>query len=218
MTTPNDLADIPIAGKQRALSAVTAGTHAHVTRNGQWAKAVQAYLASISFVDRQIGRLVDCLDRTSYADNTIIVLFSDHGWHLGEKQAWGKQTGWIHSTQVPLIICGPTVQAGTLCEETVSLLDLFPTLAEVTGFPTRGLDGVSLAHLLKDPTHTTERTVKTYINSEDFVLSSRKYRYIHYGVGSEELYDVGIDPREYRNLAGTPDSQRIITALQGHLR
>ena len=218
MTTPNDLADIPIAGRQRALSAVTAGTHAHVTQNGQWAKAVQAYLASISFVDRQIGRLVDCLNRRSYADNTVIVLFSDHGWHLGEKQAWGKQTGWIHSTQVPLIFCGPTVQAGTLCEETVSLLDLFPTLAELTGFPTRGLDGVSLAYLLQDPTHITERTVKTYINSEDFVLSSRKYRYIRYGVGSEELYDIGIDPREYRNLAGTPDSQRIITALQGHLR
>ena len=218
MTTPNDLADIPIAGKQRALSAVTAGTHAHVTRNGQWAKAVQAYLASISFVDHQIGRLVDCLDRTSYADNTIIVLFSDHGWHLGEKQAWGKQTGWIHSTQVPLIFCGPTVQAGTLCEETVSLLDLFPTLAELTGFPTRGLDGVSLAYLLQDPTHITERTVKTYINSEDFVLSSRQYRYIHYGGGSEELYDVEIDPREYRNLAGTTYSQSIITSLQGHLR
>ena len=106
MTTPNDLADVPITGRQRALSAVTAGTHAHVMQNGQWAKAVQAYLASISFVDHQVGRLIDCLKRTAHADNTLIVLFSDHGWHLGEKQAWGKQTGWIHSTQVPLIFCG----------------------------------------------------------------------------------------------------------------
>ena len=145
-------------------------------------------------------------------------MFSDHGWHLGEKQAWGKQTGWIHSTQVPLIFCGPTIQAGALCEETVSLLDLFPTLSEVAGFPTTGLDGVSLAPLLRDPIHTTERAVRTYINSEDFVLSSKQYRYIHYGDGSEELYDVKNDPREYRNLAGGPDSQKIITALQNNLR
>ena len=197
-TTINDLEDIPTAGKKRALSAVTAGTHAHVTQNGQWTKAVQAYLASISFVDHQVGRLVDCLERTSHADNTLIVLFSDHGWHLGEKQAWGKQTGWIHSTQVPLIFCGPRIQAGTLCEETVSLLDLFPTLSEVAGFPVTGLDGVSLAPLLRDPIHTTERAVKTYINSDDFVLSSKDYRYIRYGDGSEELYDVKNDPREYR--------------------
>ena len=102
--------------------------------------------------------------------------------------------------------------------KTLSAFDLFPTLAEVAGFPTRGLDGVSLAHLLQDPVHTTERTVKTYINSEDFVLSSRQYRYIHYGDGSEELYDAEIDPREYRNLAGSPDSQNIITALHRNLR
>ena len=218
MTTPNDLADVPITGRQRALSAVTAGTHAHVMQNGQWAKAVQAYLASISFVDHQVGRLIDCLKRTAHADNTLIVLFSDHGWHLGEKQAWGKQTGWIHSTQVPLIFCGPTIQAGALCEEPVSLLDLFPTLSEVAGFPKTGLDGVSLAHLLRNPAHITERVVKTHINSEDFVLSSKQYRYIYYGDGSEELYDVENDPREYRNLAGSPDSQKIITALQGNLR
>ncbi len=217
-TRRNDLADIPSAGKERAFGAVTAGTHAHVIQNRQWKNAVQAYLASISFVDHQIGRLLDCLEHSSKADNTLIVLFSDHGWHLGEKQAWGKQTGWIHSTQVPLIFCGPSIQKNALCEETVSLLDLFPTLSEMAGFPTTDLDGVSLAHLLRDPDHKTGRVVKTFINSKDYVLSSKKYRYIYYGDGSEELYNVENDPREYRNLAGSHGSQKIITALQGDLR
>ena len=103
-TIDDDLADVPTAGKERAMNAVTAGTHAHVIKHKQWKHAVQAYLASISFIDHQVGRLLDCLDKSEHADSTIVVLFSDHGWHLGEKQAWGKSSGWVHSTQVPLII------------------------------------------------------------------------------------------------------------------
>ena len=122
-TIDDDLADVPDAGKQRALNAVTAGTHAHVIKHKQWKHAVQAYLASISFVDHQVGRLLDCLDESQHADNTIVVLFSDHGWHLGEKQAWGKSSGWVHSTQVPLIISGPKAKTNELCDEPVSLLD-----------------------------------------------------------------------------------------------
>jgi len=179
-TIADDLADVPVAGKERALNAVTAGTHVHVIKHKQWKHAVQAYLACISFVDHQVGRLLDCLDESQHADNTIVVLFSDHGWHLGEKQAWGKQSGWIHSTQVPLIISGPQTGAGALCGD-------------------------------------TSRVVKTYVNADDYVLSGKRWRYIRYGDGSEELYDAQKDPRQYENLAGSDSHQKTITQLHDRL-
>ncbi|HAY80583.1 MAG TPA: sulfatase [Planctomycetaceae bacterium] len=212
-TIPDDLADIPSPGKQRALNAVTAGTHAQVTKYKQWKHAVQAYLASISFIDHQVGRLLDCVDRSPHQDNTIIVLFSDHGWHLGEKQAWGKQSGWVHSTQVPLIICGPGTQTNRICEQPVSLLDLYPTLTQLAGLPSPDRDGVSLAKLLQDPLITTNRVVKTYINATDYVLSGQRWRYIRYGDGSAELYDIESDPREYKNLAGDRSHRKTIEQL-----
>ena len=156
---------------------------------------------------------VDCLDGSPHAGNTIVVLFSDHGWHLGEKQAWGKQSGWIHSTQVPLIICGPGTQTNVICDEPVSLLDLYPTLVELAGLKSRNLDGVSLAALLKNPMRDTGRVVKTYINSEDYVLSGQRWRYIRYGAGGEELYDIQSDPGEYRNLSGNHSQQKTIDQL-----
>jgi arylsulfatase A-like enzyme len=213
-TIADDLADVPAAGKERALNAVT---HAHVIKHKQWKQAVQAYLACISFVDHQVGRLLDYLDESRHADNTIVVLFSDHGWHLGEKQAWGKQSGWIHSTQVPLIISGQQMESGALCDEPVSLLDLYPTLLEIAGLPSRDLDGVSLLPLLKNPSANTSRVVKTYVNADDYVLSGKRWRYIRYGDGSEELYDAQKDPRQYENLAGSDSHQKTITQLHDRL-
>ena len=216
-TIPDDLADVPAAGKTRALSAVTAGTHAHVIKHGQWKHAVQAYLASISFVDHQLGELLNFLDESRHADNTIVVMFSDHGWHLGEKQAWGKQSGWIHSTQVPLIISGVETKAGALCHEPVSLLDLYPTLSEMAGLPSRDLDGVSLTALLQNPSIKTTRVVKTYVNSDDYVLSGKRWRYIRYGDGTEELYDAENDPREYKNLAESNTHRETISQLHSRV-
>ncbi|MEC9080641.1 MAG: sulfatase [Verrucomicrobiota bacterium] len=217
-TVRDDLVDVPASGKKRALSAVTAGTHAQVMKYKQWKFAVQAYLASVSFIDHQVGRLLDCLDSSLHAGNTIVVFFSDHGWHLGEKQAWGKQTGWIHSTQVPLIICAPGTKKNMLCDEPVSLLDLYPTLTELTGLPSRDLDGVSLANLIKNPKLKINRVVKTYITSDDYVLSGNRWRYIRYGDGGEELYDIKSDPREYRNLAGKNLHQETIAQLHSRVR
>ena len=153
------------------------------------------------------------MDRSPHQDNTIIVLFSDHGWHLGEKQAWGKQSGWVHSTQVPLIICGPGTQTNRICEQPVSLLDLYPTLTQLAGLPSPDRDGVSLAKLLQDPLITTNRVVKTYINATDYVLSGQRWRYIRYGDGSAELYDIESDPREYKNLAGDRSHRKTIEQL-----
>ena len=100
----------------------------------QWAEGVRAYLASITFADAMVGRIIEALDRSGRAGKTIIVLWSDHGWHLGEKLRWRKQTLWEESTRVPLIVVAPGVTApGSRSERTVSLLDLFPTLAELAG-------------------------------------------------------------------------------------
>ena len=136
----NDLADLGAVGKKWATEAVTAGSHATVVKYGQWEEAVKAYLACTTYVDDQVGRLLSELDNGKYRDNTVIVLWTDHGWHLGEKQHWGKWTPWQRSTRVPLIVVPPRNRAGQFgsnvtCDTPVSLLDLYPTLMEMCGIP-----------------------------------------------------------------------------------
>ena len=210
----NDLDDIPEAGRERALAAVTAGTHKHVLAHQQWKKAVQAYLACISFIDHQIGELLDYLDNSPYAKNTIIILFSDHGWHLGEKQAWGKMSPWIHSTNTPFIICPAGDFKGALCHEAVSLLDIYPTLIDMLDLPYKEMDGISLVPLLKDPSMPTQRVVKTYIGEGNYALSSAEWRYISYENGDEELYHIAEDPLEFVNLVGKVEYRGVINALK----
>ena len=118
----------------------------------QWRPLVRAYLATISLMDSQVGRVLDALDASGARDNTIVVLFSDHGWHLGEKGITGKNTLWERSTRVPLIFAGPGIAQNAFCNRPVELLDLYPTLAELSGLPAeKGLEGHSLAKLLKNP-------------------------------------------------------------------
>lgn len=124
-----------------------------VSKYNQWHRAVQSYLATISFVDRHVGRLLDALENGEHADNTIVVLWGDHGWHLGEKQHWRKHALWDITTRTTFIISAPDeVQKNRLCQRPVSLIDLYPTLVELCGLPDRdGLDGQSIVPLLKDP-------------------------------------------------------------------
>jgi arylsulfatase A-like enzyme len=214
----DDLSDIPEPGKERALSAVTAGTHQHVVKHKQWKNAVQAYLACVSFIDSQIGKLLDYLDKSPYAKNTIVVLYSDHGWHLGEKRAWGKLTGWFHSTNTPFIICPPGSQMKSRCREPVSLLDVYPTLIDMAGLPKRELDGVSLAPLLKNPALKTKRVIKTHFKKGNYALSSNEWRLIHYREGGEELYNIKKDPLEFENLIGKPEHRSVIEELKKNVR
>ena len=172
---------------------------------GQWANLVRAYLASTSFMDSQVGRVLDALKEDGRGGETVIVFWSDHGWHLGEKLVTGKNTLWERSTRVPLIFAGPGVSEGARCEEPVELLDIFPTLLDLCGLPARDdLEGQSLTPQLRDARIPRARPAITTHNRGNHAIRTRDRRYIRYADGSEELYDRAGDPNEWTNLADDP--------------
>ncbi len=171
----------------------------------QWEPLVRAYLASTSFVDSQVGRVLDALDANGLAENTIVVLLSDHGWHVGEKGISGKNTLWDRSTRVPLIFAGPGVSAGGVCQRPAELLDVYPTLAALCGLPERPEnEGHSLATQLRDPAAPRPWPALTTHGPNNHAVRTERFRYIRYADGSEELYDMAADPNEWTNLAGDP--------------
>lgn len=196
----DDLDDVPEAAQWLLRDR---GYHQKIVGAGEWKKAVQAYLASTAFFDTQLGRLMAALDASPARDNTIIVLWSDHGWHHGQKQHWSKFALWEQATRVPFLVVAPGItQAGGRCAAPVSLLDVFPTLAELCGLPLpKELEGQSLVPLLKNPqSGLAEPAVMTWGPNAHAVRDAR-WRYIRYADGSEELYDHDTDPREWTNLA-----------------
>ena len=182
-----------------------------VRTNGKAPDLVQAYLACVSFVDSQVGRIVDAIDASAQRDNTIIVLWSDHGFHLGEKQHFGKTTLWERASHVPLIFAGPGVVKGARCARPASLLDVYPTLLALGGCAARpGLPGADLTPQLRDPeAEKPSPAVITYLRGNHAVRSER-WRYIRYTDGAEELYDMQADPNEWTNLANDPSKADII--------
>jgi len=199
----NDLSDVPPIGRSFARPD---GDHRKVIQSGNWRKAVSGYLASIAFVDTCVGKVLDALDRSPHAKNTVVVLWGDHGWHLGEKLHWRKFTLWEEATRCPLMIVAPGVtRPGGVCTRPVNLIDLYPTLVELCGLgPNAKLEGVSLAPLLKDPTAEWERPSLTTYKRNNHSLRSERWRYIRYSDGSEELYDHGSDKNEWTNVAKDP--------------
>ena len=150
-----------------------------------------------------VGKLIAALDRTGRAGKTVVVLFSDHGLHLGEKGHWRKFTLWEESTHVPLIIVAPGVTtAGSSTQKPVSLLDLYPTLAELCGFDIPShIEGKSLLPLLRDPEEDWDHAAITTWRWNNHAVRTERYRYIRYSDGDEELYDHATDPHEWTNLA-----------------
>ena len=168
----------------------------------QWKNLVRSYLASTAFVDAQVGRIIDALDASAFAGNTIVVLWSDHGWHLGEKAITGKNTLWERSTHVPLIFAGPKVAAGATCAQPVELLDIYPTLADLCDLPQPlGLEGHSLTPQLADASAARAWPAITTHNHDNHSVRSLDWRYIRYADGSEELYNLREDPHEWKNVA-----------------
>ena len=217
----NDLDDVSEIGREftQDSSMPPLDLHEWVVEADKWAEGVQAYLASVTFADAMVGQIVDALDRSGRADDTIIVLWGDHGWHLGEKLRWRKQTLWEEATRVPLIVVAPGVTApGSRSERAVSLLDLFPTLMELVGIDAPGhLEGTSLVPLLEDPGAEWDRpAISTHLFGNHAVRSER-FRYIRYHDGSEELYDHDTDPNEWHNLADAPEYADARTELASWL-
>ena len=211
----DDLDDVPPAGRRMAKPQ---GDHKRVVQHKQWRKAVQGYLASISFADACVGRLLDALDRSPYRDNTLVVLWSDHGWHLGEKLHWRKFALWEEATRNGMMFAGPGVKAGQRCDTPVGLIDIYPTLVDLCGVtPKEGLDGLSLRPLLDDPNAKRERPALTTHMYRNHSVRSKRWRYIRYADGSEELYDHSTDPMERNNLAGNAEHAQVKKELQEHL-
>ena len=216
----DDLIDIPTGGlallKQKA-HFMRAILDADARHPGTWREAVRSYQASCTFADHQLGRLLDALGRSEHAKSTIVVLWSDHGYHLGEKNHWEKFALWEKSTRVPLIILAlGTTEPGTVVETPVSLLDVYPTLLELAGLPPKPeLDGESLAPLLTDPKR--ERAVSMTYQRGNHAVRSNRWRYIRYADGSEELYDHRTDPDEIGNLATDAQYRSVIGMLRPYL-
>ena len=197
----DDLDDVPEIGRKIARPQ---GDHAKVVRTDNWRKAVSGYLASMAFADACLGRVLEALDGGPYARDTIIVLWGDHGWHLGEKLHWRKFTLWEEATRCPLMVVAPGVtRPGGVCRKPVNLLDIYPTLVELCGLkPNRRLEGRSLLPLLKDPDAEWDRPSLCTYQRGNHSLRDERWRYIRYRDGSEELYDHGRDEMEWTNLAG----------------
>ncbi|MDX1640058.1 MAG: sulfatase [Balneolaceae bacterium] len=212
-TNPNDLKDISTYAIK--LASLNKPPHDWVLMNNQWSKLVQSYLASVSFVDHQIGKVLDTLENSSYKDNTYVILFSDHGFHLGEKELWSKQTLWETSTHVPLIITGPGIPQGKVCDKPVELLDIYPTLLELTGLETDpNLEGNSLVPLLKNPKAEWPHIARSSFGPGNYAIRTENYRYIHFNDGSEEFYDHTKDPHEWDNQINNPEYSNIIKKLK----
>jgi iduronate 2-sulfatase len=170
-----------------------------------WDDAIHGYLACISYADAMIGRVLDALEQSSYADNTIVVLWSDHGYHLGEKGDWGKHTLWERSSNVPFIWSGPGVAKNKATDVTVSLIDMYPTFVEMCELPKtrQKLEGTSIASTLADPDKAEDRTVfLPHMHPGEYAIINQDWRYIRYGEEGEELYDLNKDTNEWTNLAG----------------
>ncbi len=187
-------------------------THQWVKSAGQWEHAVQSYLASVTFADYCVGRVLDALDTGSYANNTIVVLFSDHGFHLGEKQRWAKRSLWEDGTRVPLIVSAPGFAGDRRSNRPVELIDVLPTLRELTGLDAdTKQEGQSLVPLMKNPSAAWDHPAITSFGPGNYSVRSTRYRFIQYADGSRELYDHQKDPHEWNNRVRNPDYKDVLS-------
>ena len=210
-TIASDLTDISAYGIDITRLKHVAPTHEWVMEHDEWKPLVQSYLACVSFVDEQVGKVVTALENSEYAENTYVVLFSDHGFHLGEKERYAKRSLWEDGARVPMIIAGPGIPQGKTCSKPVQLLDIYPTLLALTELkadPTH--EGNSLAPLLKDPEAEWPHMARTSFGPGNYAIISEHYRFIQYKDGSEEFYDHTKDPHEWNNVIVDPEYAEVV--------
>ena len=204
----DDLADVPPAGVKMARSPGSTSPdrpsdHESMVQSGRWKEAVQAYLATISYLDTQLGRVLDALDRSAYRENTVVLLFGDHGWSLGEKHHWRKFALWEEATRAPFIWVVPGVtQPGGVCQRTVDFMSIYPTLCSLAGISVpKHVEGENIRSLLVNSSAPWEKPAITTFGQNNHAVRTERWRYIRYHDGGEELYDHGQDPYEWTNLA-----------------
>ena len=197
----DDLEDILIHRKDR-LKHKPSDDYLWLKENGLIDEAARAYAAATSYADACLGVIFDALERSPYKDNTIVVIWGDHGWHLGEKLRYRKATGWHEATRVPLIVRLPNMTEGRDCYGMVNLIDIYPTLIELCGLPEKAsLDGRTFASLLKQPSQTWTHPTLTVFGEGNSSIHGDRYHFIRYKDGTEEFYDLVTDPMEWENLA-----------------
>jgi len=210
----DDLDDLPEPVRKRMLNRLK--QHQELEEYGAVEDAILAYLASVSFADAMLGRILDALDSGPYKDNTIIIFWSDQGFHHGEKGHWGKHTLWERTSHVPFIWAGRGIAKNEEVETTVSLIDIYPTLTELCDLSVDSpLEGESLATSLENPSQSTERNVfLLHADRGSYAIINQNWRYIYYYDGTEEFYNVQEDPNEWYNLAGDEKYEQIMLDLK----
>ena len=216
----DDLDDVPAYAQKTNIQPQMPQTP-WLIRNDVWHDMVQAYLASVNFADHYVGQVLEALAESPYADNTVIVLISDHGYLLGEKNTTQKHSLWERANKVPLIIAGPGLPKGETRTQTVGLLDIYPTLLDLANLPANPVnEGHSLKPILDDesidwdyPTITQYRLEEEGSDFHGQTVQSGPWRYSLYGDGSEELYNHRDDPNEWTNLAADPESREQYSEL-----
>ncbi|VGO23569.1 sulfatase [Pontiella sulfatireligans] len=205
----DDLEDLPPAVKKAKTS--RSAIHKRLESLDAVDDAIHGYLACISYQDAMLGRLLEAIESGPNADNTIVVLWSDQGYHHGEKFDWGKHTLWGRTSHVPFIWAGPGISKDAMVDATVSLMDMFPTLTELCGVKDgQDRDGTSLVPVLKDPSTAKDRDVLLPgMKPEEYAIINQSWRYIRYADGTEELYNVKQDPNEWENLANNPELEEV---------
>ncbi len=184
--------------------------------NGLIDEVARAYMAACSYADACLGVIFDALAQSPHYDNTIVVVWGDHGWHLGEKLRYRKGSGWSESTRVPLMVRLPGMSERQDSPRPVNLQDLYPTLIELCGLPEKPkIDGRSFAPLLDDPQQSWDFPALTIMGEGNASVVDERWRYIRYVDGVEEVYDLSTDPMEWSNLASR-DSEEI-TAVKSRL-
>jgi arylsulfatase A-like enzyme len=209
---PEDLDDVPpVALKINDLPMMP--TTEWAIESGEWPNIVQAYLACVSFVDHQVGRVLNALGQSAYANNTVIVLWSDHGYRLGEKGTFAKHALWQPATNAPLMFAGPGVPQGQVLNNPVEMLSIYPTLLELCQLPSyQRNEGISLVPLMHNPDSSEPYTAITTFGQHNHGIRTENYRYIQYEDGLGEFYDFRSDPEEWDNLISNQDYQQEIAA------
>ena len=208
----NDLSDVPPAGVRMAHAF---GDHARVVEAGKWKQAIQGYLAAISFLDAQVGRVLDALEKSPHANTTIICFSGDHGWHLGEKEHWRKFALWEEATRAPFIWVAPGVtKPGGRCERTVDFMSIYPTLCELAALPVpKHVEGTGISNLLSNPHAEWAKPALTTHGFANHAVRSERWRFIRYTDGGEELYDHLYDPYEWTNVASRTELSNVKSGL-----